>query len=227
MWCSALRRLWAFSLDLSQRSCRGGSLPRGSYRSIEGRGSWLGESQAPRLRTCLVAGEIALALVLLNGAGLLIGTVVRLQNFDPGLDARNVTVAQFHLTGPRYRAMRPAGRSTCAMLSPQYNVLRALLAGCGAYLAWRALPLRRVFRWDRCPGPRTCASALAGASEADGELAPSKYTPVTADYFEAIRIPLRKGRYIDEHDTGSAQWVAVVNETFARQFFPKARRSGK
>ena len=181
-----------------------------------------------RLRTCLVGGEIALALVLLNGAGLLIGTVVRLQNFDPGFDGHNVTVAQFHLTGPRYVTNAPSREIDMRKVEPAVQMFfEHVLAGLRSLPAVEGAAFTASVPLGPLSGPADVRIRPAGASEADGELAPSKYTPVTADYFEAMRIPLRKGRYIDEHDTASAQWVAVVNEAFARQFFPNSEALGQ
>jgi putative ABC transport system permease protein len=181
-----------------------------------------------RFRSSLVAGEVGLALILLAGAGLMIGTVRRLQNHAPGFDPAGVTVAQFHLTGPRYMTNAPQREIDMRNVEPAValffeHVLREVrtLPGVERTALAGSVPMGPV---SGAPGVRI---RMAGASEPDDQLRSSIYTPVTSDYFETLRIPLRRGRYLNEHDTASGQWVAVVNETFARQFVPAGKAIGQ
>jgi putative ABC transport system permease protein len=172
-----------------------------------------------RLRSVLVAGEVALALILLTGAGLMIATVMRLQGHDPGFDTANVTVAQLHLTGTRYMKDAPPRGIDMRLVLPAAplfieHVLREIRALPGVESAAIAggvpmLSSGRAGVWVRTRGSTDPEARLPGAM----------FNVVTAGFFESLRIPLRRGRYIDAGDTAAGQWVAVVNHAFVQQFF--------
>src|SRR5439155_26950982 len=61
---------------------------------------------------------------------------------------------------------------------------------------------------------------LAGSLQTDGNLRRTVFNAVTSGFFETLRIPLRRGRYLREQDVQGSAWVAVVNEAFVREFFP-------
>ena len=181
-----------------------------------------------RLRTCLVAGEVALALVLLTGAGVLIRSVLRLQNYPIGFDATNVTVAQFHLTGPRYATSAPSRDIDIRKVEPAVPLFfEHVLAGVRALPSVESAALASNVPLGPLSGPVDVRIRPAGVSAPDPELASSKYTAVAGNFFATLRIQLRKGRYITDRDTASSQWVAVVNEAFVRQFFPDGEALGQ
>ncbi len=191
-----------------------------------GRGGSAGRKQQ-RIRSFLVAGEIALALVLLAGAGLMLNSLLRLQNHSPGFDSGNVTVARFDLRGKRYMTdapqrdmdMRYVEPATRRFLEHTLAQARALpnveSAAFGANVPMGA---------SESPGVRV---RLPGQMQSDAELRSSQFNTIAGDFFQTLRIPLRRGRYLNEHDIESAPWVAVVNETFAREFFPNVDAVGQ
>jgi putative ABC transport system permease protein len=190
-----------------------------------GRGS-AGRKQQ-RLRSFLVAGEIALALVLLAGAGLTLNSLLRMQNHSPGFDFRNVTVARFDLRGKRYmtdapqrdmdmRYVEPATRRFLEhMLEQARGLPNVESAAFGANVPMGA---------SESPGVRV---RLPKQMQSDAELRSSQFNTIAGEFFQTLHIPLRRGRYLNERDNESAPWVAVVNETFAREFFPNADAVGQ
>ena len=75
----------------------------------------------------------------------------------------------------------------------------------------------------KCTGPgRACRGAPGG-----GNPRRTTYNMITARFFEIMRIPLRRGRNLQEHYTNGTPWVAIVNETFAREFFPNSHPLGR
>ncbi len=151
------------------------------------------------LRGALVIGEIALSLVLLIGAGLLLRTVANLVRTDPGFDRRHVVAAEIWLTGSRY--------DSTAEIAAFYDRLREGL--------------------EASPGIRSAAVIEAGIPlvrggnlgvAVDGQYVPANYRTVTPHYFETMAIPLKRGREFASGDVQAAELVAIVSESFARQF---------
>jgi putative ABC transport system permease protein len=181
-----------------------------------------------RLRSVLVAGEVALSLILLAGAGLLIGSIFRLQRQSLGFDPADVTVGRFDLAGPRYAGIAAQREIDMRVVEPRVGqfieeTLQAVRALPGAESAAMAsyVPVGPTF-----PG-RPASIRLARGVEEDGNLPKSLHNIVTDGYFETLRIPLRQGRYLEENDRSGGRWVAVVNETFAREMFPEGKAIGE
>ncbi len=182
------------------------------------RGSAGGSRQ--RLRSLLVAGEIALALILLVGAGLMMNTILRMQNYNLGFDPRNVVVAQLHITGARYMTMAPKREIDMRYVEPATrrfidHVLERA----------RALPgVTSLALAANVPMGPSAATGVRIRTAAQGDSSDGRRTAdcntVTDSFFQTLRIPLRRGRYLDARDLESAPWVVVVNEAFAREFFP-------
>ena len=156
-------------------------------------------------RQVLVAGEVALSVVLLVSAGLLVRTFVELRRLDPGFDPRNVTTARVSLQDKRYDEAAKINRlfaGTLADIRRQPGV-----AAAGISLG---LPYTRLLNlgWARVEG--------ATAENAGGA---TNLSYVTPGYFEALRVPLRKGRDFADADAADALPVAIVNEEFVRRFY--------
>jgi putative ABC transport system permease protein len=153
-----------------------------------------------RLRHILVAGEIALSLVLLVGAGLMLRTFANLLHSDPGFDPHQVLAAEFWLTGSRYQ--------TAPAINAYYRDL-----------------LRRV---EGLPGVQSAAVVEAGmpltrggnvgVRIGGGDFRSSDYRGVSADYFTTLGVPLTQGRYLSGSDVAGGEPVAVVNRAFARRY---------
>lgn len=166
-------------------------------------------------RSLLVVAEIAMAMTLLAGGGLLIHSFVRLVTVDPGYDASGVLTFQVH---------RPASRSSGPELTALGEELVRAFRGvpgvrAGAYSA--SLPMTALaakFTFKLTPGERVPEPDTVGPSP------PTEYSPdirlVSRGYFETLGIRLVAGRGLREGDNRGASPVLVINETVARRRFP-------
>ncbi len=174
-----------------------------------------GGVRANRLRAGLVVAEVALSLVLLTGAGLLGKSFLAILGVESGFDARRVHT--FHLSLPDYRyADQRAGLVFADRLLERLEAIPAVEhAG-----LTRNLPLsgRSMTAPVRVEGVE--AEALSGRPQA-------QVSSVTPDYFRAMGIALRAGRPFSGADDGEVPPVAIVNETFARTYFPGEDPIGK
>jgi putative ABC transport system permease protein len=168
-----------------------------------------------RLHQILVAAEVALALVLAIGAGLLIKGFGRLVDVNPGFNPRGVLTAGITLPGARY----PKAPDRAAFFR---RLLQQLDGTPGVEAAGlvSSLPLS---------GHNTGTSIhFEGRPELREEDAPVFYHRfATSGYFRAMQIPLRQGRLFTEQDTDSVPPVAVINETMVRRFFADQDPLGK
>jgi len=167
----------------------------------------------------LAVSEVALAMVLLVGAGLMINTIFHLQRVHPGFDPSHALSMDMQLPeGGKYVERVPGGdmektlpsvtafyQRLLEKASPMPGVKSAALIG--------ALPTRCC--------PEFYSFAILGHPAPSPENRPrSGYSEVSAGVFDTLKIPLVKGRYLDDHDTEGAPWVIVVNQAFAHRFFP-------
>jgi predicted permease len=167
-----------------------------------------------RTRAVLVVVEIVFALVLLASAGLLVESFIRLQRVPGGFDMTNVMTARVAL--PQTTYSKP--EQTAAFYKKLLERL-SIQPGMQSVAAAWWIPLSGsevgfAFNFDARPVPQ-------------GQQPVAQFSAVTADYFKTIRVPLRKGRWFTERDDKNAPPVAVVNETFAKQFFPGEDPIGK
>jgi putative ABC transport system permease protein len=169
------------------------------------RGSVGGSSS--RARQALVIAELAVALVLLVGAGLMLKSVARLIGVDPGFNSDRVLTAQFSLVGEAYRE-DPA---VYAFIGRVVERVRAL-PGVEAVAAAGQIPMGG--NGDRY------GFHIEGLQPANPAEAPSpeRYS-VTPDYFRVMEIPLKRGRLITESDTRTSPAVMLISETAARTLF--------
>lgn len=167
------------------------------------------------LRGVLAAGELALAFVLVVGAGLLGKSFVRLMNVNPGYDPHNVLTLGAYVYGSRYQA-KPANE-----IALYDNVMTTLRATPGVESAAMVstLPLSS---FDR-RGLHIQDRHLANESDA-----PSADTySITPDYFRVMRIPVKRGRAFTSQDRGGASLTAIVSESCARMLWPHEDAIGK
>ena len=186
-----------FSSDVSPANALGG-----------GRGS-VGDAKSA-LRRTLIGAEVALALMLLAGAGLLLRSFARLVGERPGFDARGVLVADLALPSTRYAD----GASRQAFYDALIDRLRAL-PGVELAAGTNTPPLT----W----GPN--GGMLA--EDRPDETGQAHYRVVSADYFKALGIPFIGGRTFGAADDSTAPHVAVVNEALAKQMWPGGTAMGK
>jgi len=190
--------LQAARLDLNE------ALKQGSGRAI------LGGHR--RLRGALVVAEVALALVLLIGAGLMIRTIVRLQGLDPGFRPEKVMTLKTALSRQKYGELP----RRAAFYREVLERVRAL-PGVAAAGYTTSVPL--VWRGG------TNGFTVEGQPRAPGRDA--NHRQISPDYFRTMGIPLRAGRIFDEHDGPNALPVAMINETMAGKFWPGGEALGK
>jgi putative ABC transport system permease protein len=180
------------------------SLKEGGRGGLHGRG----------LRNALMVSEVALAIVLLIGAGLLIRSFVKLLDVDPGYRAENLLTAKIALP-PRYR-----DNSQRAQFYERILQRLAALPGVTSVGATSHLPLT---------GYNMGATLrVEGRAPHPGEREPSApIARVSPDYFRTMGISLRAGRLINDGDTQDAPSVALLTETLARRLFPNEDPLGK
>jgi putative ABC transport system permease protein len=156
------------------------------------------------LRQSLVVAEIAIALVLLIGAGLMINSFWRLQRTDRGFDERNVLTV--NLTLSRYSTSEQQVAFLRTVLERVAQVPGARAVGLTS-----TLPLRS--------GPST-DFVIEGQSYELGDEPSADIRIIDQNYFRAMGIPLRAGRPFAETDSPESAKVMVINENMARRFWP-------
>ena len=160
-----------------------------------------------RARQALVIVDLAVALVLLVGAGLMLKSVGRLVSVDPGFNSERVLTAQFSLIGEAYR-QDPAVYAFTERVVAQVRALPGVEAAAAA----GQVPMGG--NGDRY-GFHIEGMQPANPAEAPS---PERYS-VTPDYFRVMQIPLRRGRLFTEADTTSAAPVILISDTAARTLF--------
>jgi putative ABC transport system permease protein len=179
-----------------------------------GRNSTVGKSRN-RLRNALVIAEVALALVLLTSAGLLMKSFVRLQNVNPGFDSHHVLTAEVSLPKLQY----PDNKSIVHFGDEAQRRI-ATLPGIQAVGLTTVLPLAGT----------NGDSSFAIEGRPDDRSTPNpdeEKREVSPGYFRAIGTPLIRGRFFTEADNADAPLVIIVNQTFARKFWPNEDAVGK
>jgi putative ABC transport system permease protein len=163
-------------------------------------------------RSALVVAEVALAVVLVTGAGLLIRSFWQLQQVDPGFDASNVLKAEFELPASRYPFdfrdwpdLQAIHRFNAALLSRT-----ASLPGVESVAIAGSHPLSAGF---------TNSFAIVGREEESRTFPEMSIRGVTPGYFRAVRLGLVRGRLIEDRDATKATPVVLINEAAADRFF--------
>ena len=174
-----------------------------------------GTAGSGRLRSGLVVAEIALALLLLIGAGLLLRSFVRLQNVDPGFQAANVLTARLSLPPNAY----PNRPQVTAFHQQLQERLRAL-PGVQSVAYSTSVPMTGV---DTDTG-----FVIEGRPAPPPDKQPSAwFSVVSPDYFSTLNIVLKQGRVFAATDHETAPGVVVIGETMARRYWPNENPVGK
>ena len=190
-----------------------GALKEGGRSNTAGRG-------AQGLRSVLVVAEVALAVVLLIGAGLFTGSFIKLLRVDPGFDYHNVLAVSLGLRlmpGQTYD-------DSYSERNTQYvkQVVDAVSRIPGVQMAGTVnggLPLSGG--WSRTK------VELPGRGKLEGEGDDIDRRSVSANYFQLMRIPLLKGRYLAADDRTGAPDVIVINQAAAQKYWPGEDPIGK
>jgi putative ABC transport system permease protein len=166
-------------------------------------------------RKALVISEVALSLVLLIGAGLMIRSFWKLQNVNPGFDTSNALTMSVALTPSRYSEPH----QQLAFLDRAIEQIRAV-PGVVSVGATTTIPLGG--------GGSTQPFSIEGrptGTVAEQPMAQTRY--ITTDYFQAIGIPLRQGRFFSDRDRDNSVPVVIISEAMARRFWPGDNAIGK
>jgi putative ABC transport system permease protein len=183
------------------------------------------------MRSILVTIQIAMALILLIGAGLMINSFIRIQNNPLGADPKGLLTFDFRFS--RDEAIKPYGRYRNAGL---WDISPAT-----------TLTFQRIYeRVQSLPGVLSAAGAstppLAGALNMgfliEGRPAPppdkngqpsqtASYIAITPNYFATLRTPIVQGRDFNDRDTAAAPFVIIINQTMAKRFWPNESPIGK
>ncbi len=168
-----------------------------------------------RTRAALVMSEIAVALVLAIGAGLMLQSFSRLAQVNPGFNPTNVLAADIALLSPKYKE----AHVRTIFFEDLLGRLRSL-PGVQSAGGTIALPLSGADMGSNF--------LIQGRPPLPYSQQPNaRYRVVMPGYFETMQIPLRAGRFITGRDTETAPPVVLVNETLARQFWPNENAVGK
>jgi predicted permease len=174
-------------------------------------------ASALSLKSALIAGEIALSLVLLIGAGLLLRSLTKVLSVDAGFERENVLSVSLSLPIPQYYKEPAKVPEFYRRLIEQISSI----PGVKAAGATNKIPLSREdlfgaqFEVEGRPGPPRF---------------PESYAPIlwiSPDYFKAMGIPLLQGRTFTEADRQQSPPVLIINETMARGVFPDGNALGK
>jgi len=170
-----------------------------------------------RAHGVLVVVEMALALVLLIGAGLMVRTLARLWSVNPGFDPHNVLTFGLSLS-PSMKTASP--EATRAAQRSAIQALEAIPGIQAASLSWGAIPMgwddEDLFWFEGQPKPAS-----------DSEMNWALSYVVQEDYLKVMGIPLERGRFFTPQDKEHAPHVIVVDDVFARKFFGDQNPIGK
>jgi putative ABC transport system permease protein len=179
-----------------------------------GRGSTRSTSA---MRRGFMMAEIAVAMVLLSGAGLMVHSMMRLARVDPGFDPRHLQAFSFSLTGPQW----PDARKQ-AFFDSIVDRLRTVPGVENAAITY-SLPILGSNWWN--------VFMIEGTTEAQwisvGLFPNAGMVPVTAGYFETLRIPLVQGRYFERSDRPESVPVAIITRSLAKKYWPNDDAVGK
>ena len=173
-----------------------------------------GNVKRSRLRAALVIGELAMALVLLAGAGVLVKGFLALSAPAQGYDSRNVLTANLEFLDARYREpgrIAAAGREIVARLERVPQIRAAALQGNGFIAGF---------------GGSDQTIRVEGQTSLAGGVSPRFFFAVTPNYLAALGLPLVAGRHVGAEDRAGAPHVVLVNKRLAEQLWPGASPLG-
>ncbi len=210
-------RVMAFTLTISAlTSVLFGMLPALATRKVDLRSSMSGRGEARvgsvRLRQALVAGEVALTVVLLAASGLLIRSLVHLETLPPGFNPHGVMVAKASLDDARYHNLAAFRK----LLDDSTAAMRQI-PGVKNAAVGLSLPYERALN----DGITLSDGKEAGRQDA------TDLVYVTPGYFDTLQMPALAGRTFADADGPNTQKVAVVNQAFARKFYGGSNPVGR
>lgn len=163
------------------------------------------------LRQGLIAGEVALTVVLLASSGLLIRTLVHLQTLPPGFDSTGVMTAKASLDDARFHDSAEFRKLLYASIAAMRQIPGVQHAAVGL-----SLPFERTLN----------SGVMLSDGKESGQQVMTGEAYISPDYFGALQIPILMGRAFTDADGPNSQQVAIVNQTFVRKFFNGASPLG-
>ncbi len=175
----------------------------------EGTGRGATQAGGKRLRHALVAAEVALALVVLAGAGLVIDSVARLMGVDPGFNSRNALTLDITTLQKNLYVGPPENPRFCDELQENVGAIPGVISvAAGSHLPLRGMA-GRGFTIEGEPDPGVDNEPNA------------KYSIACPNYFKTMGIPMLEGREFTKRDTQDAPGVAVISEAMAHRYWGK------
>lgn len=171
---------------------------------------------ARRTRQWLVATQIALAVVMLNAAGLLVRTLARLESVDTGYRADHLSILSFTAAREAYPT-DAAGNEVSKQLVGRLEAMPGVAAATPILsepFIGQSLYIMKVARVEQSPADRV-----------QNPIVPFEFAG--PDYFRTLALPILRGRAFTESDTKASALVAIVNETLAKQLWPNEDAIGK
>jgi putative ABC transport system permease protein len=171
-----------------------------------------GSRKEHRLRGLLVIAETAVSLILLAGSGLLIRSFLQTMRVSPGFDPHHVLALRLGMSNVEYPEEK------APLFFRQLLPLLSAIPGVESVSSAYPIPF---------PYDLTSRFSIAGRPADPSDLPVANRATVGPRYFETLRIPQLKGRTFDQRDDQNAKRVAIVNQEFARKFFPDEDPIGK
>src|SRR5215813_4007797 len=188
------------------------------------------------LRSVLVTGQIAFALILLIGAGLMINSFIRVQGNDLGANPENVLTFDFRFTQTdsikpfgRYRGLglwdvSPVPALTFDRIVERMRSVPGVVSAAAINrppLNSSGIPMPFLIEGRPAPPPPADGNASTNSTQT------AQYFSVTPNFFGTMKIPIRQGRDFSAQDIPTGSLVIIINETMARRFFPNEEPIGK
>jgi putative ABC transport system permease protein len=183
--------------------------------TLKDNSSTTSERQGKRLRGVLVMAEVAIAVALLAGAGLLIKSLVRLSNHNAGFDSQNISTLDLNVSRSRYKRKGELARF-------QQQILDRVATQPGVEAATLSAELPGFTGgWTNDIFPEGQAPLKSG------ELINVDWAIVSRDYFRTMRIPILRGRTFTRDEDVEGKPVVLIDENLARRFWPNQEAVGK
>jgi predicted permease len=168
-----------------------------------------------RARSALVITEVALALVLLTGAGLMIRSFAGLRSVSPGFNPHNVLTLETSMAGGNYA-------STAQVAGFVTEAVRRIEALPGVQSAASAIML--PVSGNNVDLPFNIVGKTPAKGEYEGD---EQYRTISPHYFQTLQIPLLRGRAFGPGDTGNSPRVVLINDVIAKKYWPKQEPIGQ
>jgi putative ABC transport system permease protein len=168
-----------------------------------------------RLRSGLAAAQIAIAIILLIGAGLMVKSFWALMHVAPGFRSENILTARLSVPRTRYPDNRRIAALESEVLENLHGRPGVQSTGFATYVPLSGLDNAWSFLIEGRPPLPVGTYNIAD------------YRPVSAGYFETIGIPLLRGRSFTSADTAEAPWVVVIDDSMAREYWPSENPIGQ